>query len=686
MKKKVIFIGYDGLMYEMVDRFVKEGIMPNFAKLIKNGVFSRSLPSPPTDTPTNWTSLATGAFTGTHGNNTFGVHFPGEPLEKVHLFGANIFPRYAGHWKKQEALNKLSEAEYVWQAAERAGKKCILVNYPGGWPPNIKKGITVDGTGPYSSILSRLSFPNVFSTQASLKGQCNQLEIVKAKDWKNLPESLSDAIETAIVISGEGDLAFKDGQWNLKEGAKNPKVEPGLFYNILIINSKGIGYDKIILCRGKDLRKKVTSLSAGEQSKWLRDEFQTQFGKFKAKFKLRLLELSQDGKNLRIFRTTIFNTGEWAHPKHIANELIDDLLKKGKDFESDGTKDDVPKACPLCQVYESIAEQGIGLAMTAKYLANKYPWDLLFIQLHAPDGLNHQKLNEICPQWKEYVPEEADKAWKEFHSQYAVFDKFLGDVVCDCADKNTMVVVVSDHSAVPTFRRVWLPKFFEEAGLTAYKPDPEKRPGFLSDDWKFDKESPSYVLDWEKAKVFVGGNPFAQNIWVNLKGREVNGIVEPGKEYEEIVQKSIDTLYSIRDPENGECPIELALRKEDADCLGQWGRRAGDIIFFFKPPYTEVVGAHSFTPISEKVYRSSGFFDVKRGGGMQGIHHVFLPSAKFAGCSAGAVFIASGPGIKKGYGRIAPLWTTDVVPTICHWLGIPVPKQCEGKAPLDIFK
>lgn len=681
--KKVIFLGFDGLMYEMIEQFVREGLMPNFAQCLENGVFSRVLPSPPTDTPTNWTSLATGAYTGTHGINTFGVHLPGEPWEKVHRFGANIFPRFADHWRQEDALNRFSRAEYVWQSAERAGKKSILINYPGGWPPNIKNGIVIDGSGPYSSILVRLSYPNLFTSEKGEGGQINQLQIVPASRSLNLPESKRQVLQTAMLISGEGDLVYSDGEWVLKGGKDSGILNPSLVYKLYVIDSQGKGYDEMLIYKENE---KLASLRVGDESDWLREEFLTPFGVFPGKFKLRLLGLSPDGKFLRLYRSTIFNTRGWAYPEHIADELIDDLLKQAKDLTTDGTKEDIPKLSPLCQVYESIEEQAIGLAMTARFLANKYDWDLLFIQLHAPDGLNHGRLNELFPQWKDYDPEEAEKAWQEFRSQYGVFDRLLGDILRDCADEETLIIVGSDHSAVPTFKRVWLGKFFEEAGLVVYKPDSQGRPGILPEEKMDAPGSPSYVVDWEKSKVFVGGNPFAQNIWINLKGREIGGIVEPGEEYEEVVKQSIKLLYSIRDPETGECPIALALRKEEADFLGQWGDNVGDIVFYFKPPYTEVVGAHSYTPISERIYRSNGFFEVKRGGGMQGIHHPFLPSAKFLGCSVGGIFIAFGEGMKKGYRRIAPLRSPDVVPLICHWLGIPQPEQCEGQVPFDIFE
>ncbi len=668
--RRVILLGLDGLMFEMVEQFVREGILPNFAKCLENGVFAPLLPSPPTDTPTNWTSIATGTFTGTHGVNSFGIHLPGEPWENFRRFGTDIFSR----------------AEYVWQSAERAGKKCLLINYPGGWPPNIEKGVAIDGSGPFSSIRVRLSSPILFSSEESERGESNKLEIVPAIGFLNLPNPR--ALESAMLVSGKGNLVFRDGDWILEGGIGTLLLGSSLIYNILIIDSQGKGYDEVLICRNRDAKERLATLRVGEESDWLWGEFNTSFGTFKGKFKLRLLELSPDGKHIKLFRTTVFNTEGWAYPKHIADELIDDLLRRGENLNllSEETKEDTPLICTLCRVYEPIEEQAIGLSLTARYLSNRYEWDLLFIRLHAPDGLNHEKLNELFPQWKDYDPKEAEKAWAEFRSQYAVFDRLLGDILRDCADDETLLIVASDHAALPTFRRVWLGKFFEEAGLVTYKPDPLKRPGILPEERMDTSGSPSYVIDWENSKVFLGGNPFAQNIWVNLKGREVKGIVDPKREYEEVVRQSIQLLYSIRDPETGECPISLALRKEEADFLGQWGDTVGDIVFYFKPPYTEVIGAHNFIPISEIVYNSNGFFDVKRGGGMQGIHHPFLPSAKFLGCSVGGVFIALGEGLRRDYKRIAPIRSPDVVPIICYWLRIPQPRHCEGQVPLDIFE
>ena len=63
--EKLVLVGFDGLMFEMVERFTAEGRLPNMKRLIAEGCWGRMNPCLPCDTPTNWTSIATGAATGT---------------------------------------------------------------------------------------------------------------------------------------------------------------------------------------------------------------------------------------------------------------------------------------------------------------------------------------------------------------------------------------------------------------------------------------------------------------------------------------------------------------------------------------------------------------------------------------------------------------------------------------------
>lgn len=65
--KRLMILGFDGAMPEHLEKFVAEGVMPNVAELMNSGAYARALPCPPVDTPTNWTTMVTGAWPGPPG-------------------------------------------------------------------------------------------------------------------------------------------------------------------------------------------------------------------------------------------------------------------------------------------------------------------------------------------------------------------------------------------------------------------------------------------------------------------------------------------------------------------------------------------------------------------------------------------------------------------------------------------
>ena len=126
--KKVMVIGMDALIFPLVKQWVNEGVMPNFARLLREGSSSEALPCMPAWTPTNWATLATGAHTGTTGCYLWSDHLPTDPDEKLAQFTFD---------------SRAVTAEYIWEAAERAGKKTLCASYPGAWPPRVKEGYVI---------------------------------------------------------------------------------------------------------------------------------------------------------------------------------------------------------------------------------------------------------------------------------------------------------------------------------------------------------------------------------------------------------------------------------------------------------------------------------------------------------------------------------------------------------------
>ena len=74
------------------------------------------------------------------------------------------------------------------------------------------------------------------------------------------------------------------------------------------------------------------------------------------------------------------------------------------------------------------------------------------------------------------------------------------------------------------------------------------------------------VIDWTKTKAAPSG---VVNIFLNVKGRQPTGIVEPGDEYEQVRCDIIHALMAYRDPDAGYCPFTMALRREDAEAFGE---------------------------------------------------------------------------------------------------------------------
>jgi predicted AlkP superfamily phosphohydrolase/phosphomutase len=197
------------------------------------------------------------------------------------------------------------------------------------------------------------------------------------------------------------------------------------------------------------------------------------------------------------------------------------------------------------------------------------------------------------------------------------------------ADDKTLVVVVSDHGAKAKMADFNVNQILAGAGLLTYLPA---------------EEGTARRVDWSRTRAF---GQRTVHIYVNTKGRDPEGIVEPGKEYEQVREEVIKALHEYVDPTTGLKPIVLALTREDARILGHCDERSGDIIYAVDPRFYKEHGPH-------------------------------LPTAQVGTGDLRSLFIMVGPGVKKGVTLERTVWLTDIVPTVCHLAELPIPRHCEG--------
>lgn len=638
---KAMIIGLDAAMPQLVEEFVGEGKLPNIAKIVRNGFFADALAPLPTLTSSNWQCIATGAWPGTTGITDMWVHIPGEPLDQLH----------------DGCISSFCKAEYLWNAAERAGKKSILMRYIGSWPPTIKKGIQVDGHAlPYwGRQLLEISPPWCYSTESY--PFATQVQLSLASDWKNIPQSYSNhskPLETTINIQAKKTFSvsyyLSTGMYKEASGLGEAETKMGLEkeaeivkdikrYPVLIFDPEGKGYEKIIISATKKTEDKIANLSVNEWSEWIFTDFGEKDNKIEGTFRFKLMELSSDGSRFKLYRTQIYPTRGFTYPESVASELV----KNVGPFIEHGD----PSAPLLAgwideKTYlEEIAYDANWMSKAAEYLMTNYDWTLYFMQWHGIDFTEHVYLGRKDARAKEMILK-----------TYEIADNMIGRLL-KSADDKTLVVIVSDHGMIPMTRIVNLSKVFEEAGLLSFK-----------------KVEGRSVIDWSKTKAYPQRSVY---IYVNLKGRDPDGIVEPGNEYEDVRDKIIETLVDLKDPKTNVRPVTLALKKEDARILGLYGDRVGDVIFAVTGGYY----LSRYGPDEPK------FFD--RGAEVAS-HGQQLSPTKFKGYSINALLALMGPGVKKERVKEGTIWLMDMVPTVAHLLEIPVPRNADGRIIYEALK
>jgi len=667
--KRLVILGFDGAMYYFVKHFADEGKLPNFKKLMEEGSYGEVLPVAPVDTPTNWATIVTGAYTGTHGVTSFYIHIPGEPLD------------YGMRLRSRSQISTYCQAEFLWDVYEKKGLKCAILNYPVAWPPTIKKGVVIGGLNPTNPW--RFYRPTIYATSKKLfvelrdwagkvVGNYVKIHVMKATGWTNVPPSAKPPLESALLVSGETELIEREGKLKPKEGVSDEKI-----YNLLIYASKE-EYDTVLVCDGKNCLNKVAELKVGKWSKWIKEKFsiagltdrfhwrhrwlyekylirgfRTRCSKAEGIFRFRLLRISPDGKELAIQRTEIVPVHGWAYPDFFEEKIISEVGPYIGGYENYGGE------------YAEI--QADWFLRVIALIRRELDPDVLIMHYHLLDAINHTYLGLLYPKHHRYSEAGAQSAWRVFEHSYRVLDRIVGEVMRMFPD--ALTVVVSDHAALPILGYVWIARPFMDEGLLTYY---------------WNEELGKYVVNWKRSKVFPYGEP--PFIWINLKGRDPGGIVRSGEEYENLQEQIIDILYDIEDPDTGEKVVALALKKQDARSFGLWGDRVGDVIYFLKPGYATTDGPYEASCCDVLDHEQILRLAVTKSKYKTGDHGSFMPGAVLGSFSVNSILFIKGRGIREGYELKRNSSLVDIVPTISAHLGLPIPKDAEGKILWDIME
>jgi predicted AlkP superfamily phosphohydrolase/phosphomutase len=369
----------------------------------------------------------------------------------------------------------------------------------------------------------------------------------------------------------------------------------------------------------------------------------------------------------------------FAHPP----ELCDELRRQGIDYVID-----VPNLEDLCyrdpqRALREAQHMVDARSRTVLHLMKTHPWDVLLAVFAVTDILQHFF-------WPDEGSPVENDAWTPVRRIYQQIDSFLSEALA-LIDENTTVLVVSDHGFGPAhFGQQCLNQLFAQLGLLHYYQYERRLKSQLLKNlllygrrvipyWLQDPlvrvfprlhgqalhESKFSGIDWSHTQVFA--HPYGGQVYINLEGREKEGIV-PAEEYDPLRARVRDILLDLTDPTIGHRVVRAVYRREDL-YHGPYLEQAADLLIEWEHDVPRDSLCYCAAGTSITVQSPNKFGRDKQ---VTGLHH---PQG---------IFIACGPHIKRGV-AVANATIYDIAPTILYLQDHPIPGDMDGKVLTDIF-
>lgn len=327
---------------------------------------------------------------------------------------------------------------------------------------------------------------------------------------------------------------------------------------------------------------------------------------------------------------------------------------------------------------------------TALYLMDNYPCEFFMVVIFDTDRVLHQLWHYLDPGHPWRIPGDGTDKSGPVLRYFQRVDEKVGEIISR-ADEDTLVIVLSDHGMGPAHNFIVLNNWLLNVGLLQLKRDPWRffkhqlfKRGFtlrnvhrLADTLGLAKHAEykglysmdhlmklvflSFLdVDWSRSKAYSFGRHLG-SVYLNVKGREPKGIVNPGREYEEVREEIIRMARQFVHPQTGEPLIGDILKREDI-YQGPYLDRAPDLILRPRDESNIFFGLADFGSniTVDTVYRYSG------------MHRDY------------GLLMMGGKGIKAG-AAIAGAGIEDLAPTILYAMGSPIPEDMDGRPLTEVF-
>jgi predicted AlkP superfamily phosphohydrolase/phosphomutase len=608
---KVIVVGLDGFEPTIVEPMLQQGQLPNLARLRKQGGFARLATTCPAQTPVAWSTFATGTNPGGHGIFDFLRR-----NEKTYLPDVSLF-RYEqkNPLAPPRAVN-LRRGTPFWTILSDAGIPSIVLRCPCTYPPDAIRGRLLSGMG-VPDLRGTFGTATYYTTDRQVRA--GESESVIHLERKN------GSCATHLL-----------GPRHPKTGAHhtvNITLQPELGAAALTIQAIG---------NPQPVRVKL-----GEWSDWLHVKIKTgmvQSVRGMVRFFLVRLE-----PELELYSSPL-NFDPQAPPFPISHppEYAGQLAVELGDFYTTGMVEDhaglnnerFDELAFLDQCDQAVRERERMMV----HELNRFREGFFFCLFDTPDRLQHMFWRFREPDHPARQSGDARGLEGVIEEHYRLCDEVVGKALAFANDR-TLVAVLSDHGFGSFRRGVHLNAWLHQSGLLQLRPG--CRPGVGSSAFL-------QGVDWSATRAYALG---LGGIYLNLRGREAHGIVEPA-EAASLKKKMASHLAGFTDAERGTAAIRSVVTREEV-YSGPYACESPDLVVNFAAGYraswSTALGGVPREPFENNCKKWSG-------------DHIMDPQLVPGVLFMNRPFRSDTPHLK------------DLAPTVLQALGVPVAPALEGSA------
>ena len=615
--RRFVILGLDGMEPTLADKYMAEGKMPNLRKLAETGTYTRLATTAPPLSPVAWSTFLTGCNPGKHNIFDFltrdkRTYMP--LLSSVSIHGASRvwkLGRYRIPIGKPD-IRLLRKGKPFWNTLGAHGIFSNVIRVPITFPPESFRGV----------LLSAMCVPDLRGSQGTFSYYSTRASVEEE------------------YIGGEQIRVRRDGDAIRSHlvGPPNELVENGgPMHCPFEVTLAGRGQGMLDICGQR------IPLKKGSYTPWMVVDFKAMPG-VKIKGICQFLLMSTQPE------FDLYVTPIQIHPDKPAMPISHPsvysmyLSKRQGLYATLGLAEDTwglnAKILDddgfLHQCLEADAERE---RMFFDAL-DKVSRGLCVCVFDGTDRIQHMFWRYIDPRHPARAGQADRQHRKAIEELYLRMDDLVGRTMKACDGGDTVLMVISDHG-FNSFRRgidwnVWL----EQNGYLALLPEGRGKKYLAG-------------VDWGKTKAYCLG---LAGIWLNVKGRESQGIVDPA-EASDLRDELCGKLTGLRDGDPNEVAVQRAF---DARKIynGPYAGDGPDIILGYNRGYRVSWEAAIGQP-TDRVFHDN----VKAWSGDHCIDPALVPGVLFCNRK-----------IESPHPRLM-----DIGPTVLDMFGVDVPGVMDGR-------